>query len=113
MSAIISKIKSMFSSSSPIDAEMTENIQKLVMENMVGFKGKYVDAFTNITKTRIEKDEPIVFNEIDKESKIEAGIETIIEEIGNMVKTEVMPIIEKDLPEQELARNAGKKAVVP
>ncbi len=110
MSGIISKIKSLFGSSSPIDAEMTETIQKLVMDNLVGFKEKYIDAFSNITKTKVEEDEPVVFSEVDKEAKIEAGLETIMEEIGNLVKTEVMPIIEKELPEQELARKAGVKA---
>lgn len=113
MSSMFNKVKSAISSNKYVDEGDKQKIISIVTKEMEDYKKKYYEEFEKLSKEKAEKDEEIIFEDVDEAAKKNAGIDTATENISDIVREDIMPSILVHIPKenQQVAETTSTKII--
>lgn len=94
---------------SPIDDQRKQRIEAIAERSVENWKPEYDTEYQGVVKEWSTEGKEITHKSVDKEAKKRAAIEDLKLNVSEEAKTELMPEIRQELPEDERARQIGEK----
>ena len=102
----------------PLDAQLKQKIEHLVISKLDNYQKNYMDLFTTVTNERSSKNLSFVFAEVDREAHSRAGIKSLKETASRETWEETEDDVERNVKTKtsndlamKAAKMAGKKGV--